>query len=76
MKNVTGVRRNGVLYGRRLCPRINHFPFFRAYPPSHCTRAMSVSTLYGIIFISYYYYNVTSNVAFMIYCHGHYAVRV
>lgn len=25
MKNVTGVRRNGVLYGWRLRPRINHF---------------------------------------------------
>lgn len=34
MKNVTGVRRNGVLYGRRLHPRINHFPLFLQLSPT------------------------------------------
>lgn len=55
MKNVTGVRRNGVLYGWRLRPRINHFP---VCPPPHPPPpkppplpAISVSTLYGVIII-------------------------
>lgn len=53
MKNVTGVRRNGVLYGWRLRPRINHFS--PCPTPARCfaphARAISASTLYSIIFI-------------------------
>lgn len=61
MKNVTGVRRNGVLYGWLVCPRINHyFPFAPRYLSLYYTALVLLLQRHVEL------------AAFVIYCHGHY----
>lgn len=60
VKNVTGVRRNGVLYTVGVCIlRINHFSLPLHPPPPFLSRTEKFRQY---IIQYYFYYNVTSNV--------------